>query len=929
MTHVSNDSLSKNVVSVSIESVMKRSYLDYAMSVIVSRALPNCEDGLKPVHRRILYAMHQMNNYHDKPYKKSARVVGEVIGKYHPHGDSPIYMAMVRMAQEFSLRDPLLDGQGNFGSVDGDSPAAMRYTEARLSKIAAMMLEDIEQETVDFQDNYDGSESEPKVLPARFPNLLVNGASGIAVGMATNIPTHNLSEVIDACLAYIQNPSITVEELITLVPAPDFPTGGIIVGASQARNALISGKGIIMMRARIEVEEIGGCFAIVVKELPYQVNKSELAKKIEQLSKDKIIEGIAELRDESNKLGIRLVVELKRNVNPDIVINHLYKHTDLQTSFGVNMLALSNGKPMLMGLKEIISHFIDFRKEIVTKRTTYQLNKARYRAHVLIGLFIAVSNIDQIIQLIKSSANPSEARKNLMSKQWLASDVVSMINLVDDYRNNLVDDKCSFTLEQADAILEMKLSKLTGLEKGKIENEIKDLSIVISQYLELLSSKKVMFELISKELQEIKERFATPRRTEIILDDREFNDEDFIVSQEMVVTHTMSGFIKRVPLDTYRSQRRGGKGRSGMAIYEDDSTTDIIVANTHAPLLFFSSLGKVYRKKVYKLPLAEPQSKGKALINLLPLIKDERITNIMKLPNGSDDLKEHYIVFATKKGNIRRNSMQDFTSIQSNGKIAIKLDSDDSLIAVNTLKSSDHILLCTKRGKALRFPLSKLRVFKSRSSPGVRGIKFSHSNDAVVSMAIISEAKASLEQRYEFLKIPVKIRMNYQQNEDKDEFISALKKANIELINLGIEDALSLALSEQFILTITENGYGKRTSIYEYRVTGRGGQGIFNIDTSERNGLVVMSLPVHSSDQVILLTDKGTLIRTNVTDIRITSRNAKGVKIMDAHESEKVISITKILNNQITELEIADTLILDLIEPPLPQINLDTPTAIS
>ena len=895
---------------------MKRSYLDYAMSVIVSRALPDCRDGLKPVHRRILYAMHQMNNYHDKPYKKSARVVGEVIGKYHPHGDSPIYGALVRMAQEFSLRDPLIDGQGNFGSVDGDSPAAMRYTEARLSKIAARMLDDIDQETVDFQKNYDGSEFEPKVLPTRFPNLLVNGASGIAVGMATNIPTHNLSEVIDACFAYIQNVDVTPEELVDIVKAPDFPTGGIIVGATQARNALISGKGIITMRARVEIEEIGGTHAIIVKELPYQVNKSELAKKIEQLSRDKIVEGISEIRDESNKLGIRLVIEIKRSANHEVVTNHLYKHSELQTSFGVNMLALNGGRPILMGLKEIIAAFVDFRREVITKRSMFQLNKARKRAHLLIGLSLAVDSIDEIIAMIKSSPNPLEAKKRLMQRYWSASDVVPLIELVDDYRNDLVNGECKFTLEQAEAILEMKLSKLTGLEKSKIENEIIDLSKTISDLLRLLGSKSLMFDLITKELQEVKDIFATPRRTEIILDDREFNDEDLIASEEMVVTNTMSGFIKRVPLATYRSQKRGGKGRSGMSIYDDDSTTDIIVANTHAPLLFFSSHGKVYRKKVYKLPLATPQSKGKALINLLPLAQDERITNIMKLPQNTEEWSEYTIVFATKMGNIRRNSMKDFSNIQTNGKIAIKLDEGDALIGVSIARPEDHVLLCTKYGKALRFPLSKLRIFKSRNSDGVRGIKFVHPNDAVITMAIISESKVTLEQRSEYLKIPTAIRIECKN--EPETFEAKIKAAGIELVNLDIASAILLASTEQFVLTVTDKGYGKRTSVYEYRVTGRGGQGIFNIDTSERNGLVVASLPVSKSDQIILLTSGGTLIRTNVTDIRITGRNAKGVKIMTAHESEKVISVTRILGDEIK----VDTL-EDLIDLDIPQDDLE------
>lgn len=884
----------KNVAQVSIEGQMKTSYLDYAMSVIVSRALPDCRDGLKPVHRRILFGMHNMNNYPDKPHKKSARIVGEVIGKYHPHGDAPIYGALVRMAQEFSLRDPLVDGQGNFGSVDGDSPAAMRYTEARLSKIACTMLSDLDQETVDFQDNYDGSESEPRVLPARFPNLLVNGTSGIAVGMATNIPTHNLGEVLNACLAYIENPEIEATELLEHVPAPDFPTGGLLVGGNAPRNALLSGKGIITMRGKVEIEEIGGHFAIIIKELPYQVNKSELVKKFEQLSRDKVIEGISELRDESNKLGIRVVVELKRDAVPDVILNQLYRHSDLQTTFGVNMLALNGGRPILMGLKDIVSAFVDFRFEVVTRRSIYQLNKARNKAHTLIGLSLAVANIDEVIALIKSSSNPQEAKQRLMAEYWNAQDVIPLLKLVDDYRNELKDNKCKFTQEQAEAILEMKLSKLTGLEKERIEADLQDLAKVIQELLELLGSKPKMMALISDEIKEVKDKFATPRKTEIILDDRELNDEDLIQREEMVVTTTVAGYIKRVPLDTYRAQRRGGKGRSAMSVYEDDATTDIIVASTHAPLLFFSSAGRVYRMKVYKLPLGSPQSKGRAIINMLPLAQDEKITNILPLPENPDEWNQYSIIFATQNGNIRRNEMAAFSNIQSNGKIAIKLDETDKLIGVQIAKETDHVLLCTKYGKALRFPLSKLRIFKSRNSDGVRGIKFAHKNDAVVSMAILGDSKATMEQRDEYLKIPVDLRLAYKVNADADALKSKIAEAGLTFTNLNDAAIQELAGQEQFILSITENGYGKRTSFYEYRVTGRGGQGILNIDTSERNGLVVTSLPVEDNAQIILLTSGGTLIRTRVSDIRITGRNAKGVKIMTAQDSEKVISITKI-----------------------------------
>ncbi|MFN8832878.1 MAG: DNA gyrase subunit A [Alphaproteobacteria bacterium] len=897
MTQESNKIPANDTVLVSIEGEMKKSYLDYAMSVIVSRALPDCRDGFKPVHRRILYAMHDTNSYHDKPYKKSARVVGEVIGKYHPHGDRPIYMSLVRMAQEFSLREPLIDGQGNFGSIDGDSPAAMRYTEVRLAKIASTILMDIEQGTVDFAENYDGSEQEPVVLPARFPNILVNGTSGIAVGMATNIPTHNLSEVLDACCAYIKNPEITDEEIVSIIPAPDFPTGGTIVGAERAKIALLTGRGSIIMRGKTEIEQIGGTSAIIIKELPYQVNKAELIKKIEMLSKEKVIEGISELRDETNKLGIRVVIELKRDAVPDIIINQLYKHSELQTSFGVNMLALNKGRPILMGVKEFISAFVEFREEVIVRRTVFELNKARNRAHILIGLYLAVTNIDQIIALIKGCDTPAAAKIELMARDWEASSIEPLLRLVDDYRNKLENGRCKFTEEQADAILEMKLSRLTGLEKNKIENELKGLGELIKEYLEFLNSKEKIYQLIYDELVAIKDQFGTPRRTEILNDSSDLDIEDLIKREEMVVTTTMTGFIKRVPLDSYRAQKRGGKGRSAMTVYDDDMTTDIIVASTHAPLLFFSSLGKVYRMKVYKLPLASPQAKGKALINLLPLTQDEKITNIVPLPEDREEWKDLSIIFATKNGNIRRNDLEIFSNINVNGKIAIKLDETDRLIGVGICKKADHVLMCTKEGKAIRFPIDKLRIFKSRSSDGVRGMKFAHKDDCVVSMAIVSDAKADIEKRAEYLKIPENFRLEYRTGSDFEKLKQSIESSKVQLEKLSLEEASELAANEQFILSLTENGYGKRTSAYEYRVTGRGGQGIGNIDTSERNGKVIASIPVGDTDQIIVLTDGGTLIRTKVSDIRITGRNAMGVKIINTREAEKVISLTKIIED--------------------------------
>lgn len=874
------------------------------MSVIVSRALPDVRDGLKPVHRRILYAMHEMNNYHDKPYKKSARVVGEVIGKYHPHGNDAIYLSLVRMAQDFALRAPLVDGQGNFGSMDGDSPAAMRYTEVRLAKITSTVLEDLDYQTVDFRDNYDGSEREPAVLPTKFPNLLVNGTNGIAVGMATNIPSHNLGEVLDACCAYIDNPEITMEELLQLVPGPDFPTGGIIMGRERARIALATGKCSITVRSKVDIEEIGGRNAIVIKELPYQVNKSELLKHIEGLCKDKVIEGIHEMRDESNKLGVRMVIELKKDAIPDVVLNQLYKFSSVQSSFAVNMLALNHGRPMMMNLRDIIVAFVNFREEVVTKRIAFLLNKARARAHTLIGLSLAVANIDEVIALIKSASDPHAAKAMLMERAWHAETVIPLLKLVDDYRNELIGNQCKFTDEQATAILEMRLQRLTGLEREKIEAELIELGKEIAKHLETLASREQLMAIIVAELNDIKDRFATPRKTEIQESDDDVDMEDLIAREEMVVTITMGGYIKRVPLATYRAQRRGGKGRSGMSTYDDDATTDVIVSWTHAPMLFFSDVGKVYRMKVYKLPLSTPQAKGRAIINLLPLAQSEKVTNVTALPEDQQSWDQMSIIFSTAKGNIRRNDLSAFSNIQSNGKIAIKLDDDDKLVGVMVCEPSNHVLLCTKLGKALRFPVEDLRVFKSRASDGVRGIKLAKANDAVVSMAILKESKVAIEKRDEYLKIPEAARIDYKYNGNESGLKDAIE--TMALANLSLEEAKELASIEQFILTITENGYGKRTSAYEYRITGRGGQGVLNIDTSERNGSVVTSLPVEESDQIILLTNAGTLIRTNVRDIRITGRSAMGVRVMNLNASERVISVTRIAMDEEGDTEALD-----------------------
>ena len=872
-------------VSVSIENEMQSAYLDYAMSVIVSRALPDCRDGLKPVHRRILFAMNETGNFHDKPYRKSARVIGEVMGKYHPHGDSAIYSALVRMAQDFSLRLPLIDGQGNFGSIDGDSPAQMRYTEVRLAKSADFILKDIDKDTIDFQDNYDGSEREPKVLPSRFPNLLVNGASGIAVGMATSIPTHNLGEVIDGCCALIDNAEISDQELIEFVPAPDFPTGGEIINGDSVKSALLKGTGSVVIRGKTAVEEKNGKESIIISEIPYQVNKAEMLKAIENLVREKVIEGISEIRDETNKLGIRVVIDLKREANPDVILNQLYQNTQLQNSFSINILALNDGKPEVMGLRAILNAFIDFRKEVIKRRTTFLLNKARTRAHLLIGLAIAVANIDEIIALIKSSADTQAAKINLMGREWKSEQIIPLLDLVADHRNEIKDGKCFFTEEQAKAILEMKLHRLTALEKGKIDNELKDLAKIIKEYLDLLFSDEKLVSLIKEELFSVKSAIATPRKTFIKNEGLNVSDEDLIQKEDMVVTLTKTGFIKRVPLAVYRAQRRGGKGRSAMTMYEDDIINELLVTNTHVPLLFFSSMGKVYKLKVYKLPISSPQSKGRAVVNLLPLEQNDSIASIMPMPENIDDLDKLNIIFSTQKGNARRNKLSDFTNIQANGKIAIKLSSDDKLVAVSVCEDQSHILLATRKGKAVRFSVESLRVFKSRASDGVKAAKLSGGKDTVVSMSTLNSGELDILKRDEYLKVPLKTRLKLA----LDTYNKPQKQLNIDGIDIN-----KIAKEEQFILTITENGYGKRTSAYEYRVTNRNSQGVLNIDTGNRNGYVVSSFPVEEDDQIMLMTNLGTIIRTEVNKIRVTSRNAKGVKIIDLNKGEKVVSISKI-----------------------------------
>lgn len=873
---------------ITIEDEMQRSYLDYAMSVIVSRALPDVRDGLKPVHRRILYAMKEGGYDASKPYKKSARIVGDVMGKYHPHGDSAIYDAMVRMAQDFSMRLMLVDGQGNYGSMDGDPPAAMRYTEARLAKSAESMLEDIDKNTVNFHANYDESTHEPDVLPARFPNLLVNGAGGIAVGMATNIPTHNLGEVCDACIATIENPDITIDELIGIVPAPDFPTGGLILGRAGARAAYHTGRGSIVIRARTEVEEIRkDRQAIVATEIPYQVNKVRLIERIAECVQDKIIEGISDLRDESDRDGVRLVIELKREAMADIVLNQLYKHTPLQTSFGVNMLALHQGRPILMNLLDVMRAFIAFREEVITRRTEFELAQARDRAHILVGLAVAVANIDAIIALIRQAADPQIAKAELMGRAWPAQDVGPLVELVDD--GGLPPDGTYRLSEaQAKAILDLRLHRLTGLERDKIGGELRDVVARITDYLDILSSRPRLMSIMKEELQAVREQFATPRKTEIVEQEFEADIEDLIQREEMVVTVTHTGYVKRVPLSTYRAQKRGGKGRTGMSTKDEDFVNEIFVASTHTPMLFFSSTGKVYKLKVYKLPLGNPQSRGKALVNLLPLEQGETITTFLHLPEDEEAWGNLNIVFATARGTVRRNKLSDFANIRASGLIAMKLDEEgDRLIAVKTCDAQDNLLLSTRQGRCIRFAVDDVRVFAGRNSVGVRGIKLAE-GDSVISMSILRDVAATAEERAGYLKQAAALRRGADEPEtatggDDEEGAAAA--------TLTPERFAALAAQEEFILTASARGFGKRSSSYEYRITGRGGQGIMNMEMSDRNGEVVAAFPVKAGQDVMLVTNGGQIIRMPVDDIRIAGRRTQGVTLFRVAEGEQVVSV--------------------------------------
>jgi DNA gyrase subunit A len=882
-----------DIAPVTIEEEMKRSYLDYAMSVIVSRALPDVRDGLKPVHRRILWAMKEGGYDSNKAFRKSANIVGDVMGAYHPHGDSAIYEAMVRMAQDFSMRLMLIDGQGNFGSMDDDPPAAMRYTEARLSRAAESLLEDIDKDTVDFQPNYDERRREPLVLPARFPNVLVNGSSGIAVGMATNIPTHNLGEVIEACLAYVDDPDITIDALIQIIPGPDFPTGGLILGRNGIKEAYHLGRGSIAVRARTHVEEIRkDREAIIVTEIPYQASKKRLQERIAECVNEKIIEGIADLRDESDRDGVRVVIELKRDAMAEVVLNQLYRHTPLQTSFGVNMLALNGGRPQTMTLKDVIGAFVDFREDVITRRTVFELSKTRERAHVLVGLAIAVANIDEVIALIRKSPDPVVARERLMERAWPARDVEPLIALIDEPgRIVAADGTIHLSEEQARGILELRLQRLTGLERDKIAAELEELSVKIKDYLDILGSRARRLDILRTELRAIKEQFATPRKTEI--QDLEFEQdiEDLIQREDMVVTVTHAGYIKRVPVSAYRAQRRGGRGRAGMATRDEDFVSRIFVANTHTPVLFFSTSGMAYKLKVFRLPLGTPQARGKALVNLLPLEDGETVSTLMPMPENEAKWDEMYVMFATASGDVRRNKLSDFVNVMANGKIAMKLDKGDRLIGVQTCSEEDDVLLAAANGQAIRFPVADVRVFTGRTSTGVRGIKLEE-GDHVISMSILRHVDVETAERIAYIRMSRKRRGG--EEEAAGEAVEEEAAETAETVTLTPERFASLEAVEEFILTVTAKGFGKRSSAYEYRITGRGGQGIAAIEMSDRNGQAVASFPVGHRDQIMLVTDRGQLIRCPVTDIRIAGRKTQGVVLFKVEEGEKVVSVTRL-----------------------------------
>jgi DNA gyrase subunit A len=870
-----------DISPVSIVEEMKTSYLDYAMSVIVARALPDVRDGLKPVHRRILYGAHEAGFVAGRPYRKSARLVGDVMGKYHPHGDASIYDALARMTQDWSMRVPLIDGQGNFGSMDPDPPAAMRYTEARLARVANALLDDIDKDTVDFTPNYDASETEPQVLPARFPNILVNGAGGIAVGMATNIPPHNLGEVLAACKAYMDNPAITIEDLIEIVPGPDFPTGPLILGQAGIRSAYHTGRGSIMMRSRHVVEEgRGDRRSIVLTAIPYQVGKNGLVEKIAEAAKDKRIEGVSDIRDESSREGVRVVIELKRDATPEVVLNQLWRHTPAQSSFPANMLAIRGGRPETLNLRDIVEAFVRFREEVITRRSKFELAKARDRAHILLGLVIAVTNLDEVVRIIRGSASPAEARAALVAREWPIAEIAPYIALVEAVEHEVDGDTYRLSDTQVRAILELRLHRLTALGRDEIAGELRELAGSIGELLEILGNRVRLYEVMRGEFDAVGAQFATPRVTEIAPAADGIDDEDLIEREDMVVTVTMTGYIKRTPLETFRAQRRGGKGRAGMATKDEDAVTNLFVTSTHTPVLFFSTAGKVYRLKVWRLPEGAPQTKGRPMINLLPLADGETISTVLPLPEDEAEWAKLHILFATAHGTVRRNSMDAFTNVPTAGKIAMRFGNDDEgdptdrLIGVSLLTEEDDVLLATKQGRAVRFAATDVREFQSRTSAGVRGIRL-REGDEVISLSILKGFAASVEEREAYLRAAP-----WKENENEP----MLPPARMA----------EFAAAEEFILTVTENGYGKRTSAYEYRRTNRGGQGITNIETSQRNGCVVASFPAHNGQQLMLVTDQAKLIRTTVGDIRIAGRNTQGVTLFKVAEGEHVVSAARI-----------------------------------
>ena len=895
---------------------MRRSYLDYAMSVIVARALPDARDGLKPVHRRILYAMQEAGYTPDKPYRKSARVVGEVMGKYHPHGDASIYDALVRMAQPFSMRLLLIDGQGNFGSVDGDPPAAMRYTEVRMAKAASLLLADIDKDTVDFQANYDDSEHEPKVLPASFPNLLINGAAGIAVGMATNIPPHNPTEIIDATLALIANPDSTLEDLMKIVPGPDFPTGGIILGRSGIRNAFETGRGSIIIRARAEVETIRkDREAIVITELPYQVNKATLQERIAELVRAKQIEGISDIRDESDRSGMRLVIELKRDATGDVVLNQLYRFTSLQVSFGINMLALDNGRPRQMGLKDALACFIAFREDVILRRSRFELNKARERGHLLVGLAIAVANIDEVIRIIRASPDAATARAALMAQDWIAGDIGVMLALIDDHRNQVTDaGTVRLTEDQARGILELRLARLTGLEREKIQAELTEVGARIQELLEILGSHIRRMEVMREELAAARAEIVSPRLSEIVDGLADQDDESLIEPGQMVVTITRDGFIKRTPLETYRAQNRGGRGRSGAGTRGDDIVIRSFNAHTHQWVLFFSSAGKAFREKVWRLPEAGPTAKGRALVNMLPELGSDTITAVLPLPQDETLWDSLHLVFATASGNVRRNRLSDFRNVRASGLIAMKLDPNnlggkDSLIGVATCREGDDVMLASRLGRCIRFQISEetLRVFAGRDSDGVRGIKLGK-DDRVIGLSVLRHVDADPETRAAYLKIAnQKRRASAEEEPETTELVAEADEVVAE-VALPPERVAELEAAEDMLLTVTDGGFGKRSSAYEYRVAGRGGMGIANITLAKRNGTAVAaSFAVRSGDDVMLMTDAGRLIRVPGDQVRITGRQAMGVMLLRLNANERVTSVFPVLEEATPEADAEDT----------------------